>query len=425
MGLGIYIKGELKEINSIIDKQVLSERIQKYFIENSHGLFSNFLSFTEDEAALYAVLHPCEEPVEFTWQDTYIICSAKTNSVGPGYHACLVELIEKMGEAIDITWDWGLGEETNDYQDETGYYKNRNFKQLQEEMLQWMKALCKTFSDEGGTQYMIAFPAGYPRMKRDYFAVSPLQMWTKEWFRDVAFLEADQLNKAGSEFFIWWNKQADAEFYRRTGIAVMNIDCPWHFPIDEKETNIFALIDACFEQAKKKDVTIELPEEDWIAVNQFLNEPEADLPETKYGYRKEIMTFDLAGRWSIDLPGHFYYSVEDATEVYDDSVRTVRSQSYSLAEKEKSDEAFAETFFAGEISNGAESLRSETAITGKAIIYYHIDSEAGEEYWILQGVKVTNNQFLLSTICYPTDEDKDWAIQTWNSVRKITEEVIR
>jgi|JI10StandDraft_1071094.scaffolds.fasta_scaffold00394_7 hypothetical protein len=417
MGLGIYIKGEIsKPPLSFKKKSFELSSVQEYLTKHSSGLFRDFLSFTQNETNLYATIHPCEETVDFELAGETLICSAKTNSVGPGYHAYLIELIEKLGSGLGIKWNWNLEEGEEYYQDETGYHEHRNYDQLQFEMLKWLNALCRNFDEEGGKQLMISLPMGSPRMKLDYFAVSPIQIWEREWFNKVANLVPEDLHWAGKEFFVWWNKQPDALFYKHTGIALLNVECPWHFPADDKEKKILSTIDQCFEQARKIDPFIELPDEDWNTVKNFLSESETDIPQTEYGYRKHLMTFDLTDNWLIDLPGTMYRGEDGNTIIFYDHIFTVRSIAYGITKK-NSDADYAEHFFDNNENAGAEVLYSETELAGKAIVYYALDKEANSEYWILQGVRVKNDKFMLSTICFPTDEYKEWAAQTWNSLR--------
>ncbi|MBT1706209.1 hypothetical protein [Chryseosolibacter indicus] len=411
MGLGIYIKSEL-------NTPVQFSAIQDYITEYTIGLFKDFLSFSNDETSLYATLHPCEEPVVFELKHNNLICSAKTNSVGPGYHAYLVELIEKLGAALDIPWNWNQEEGEEYYSDETDYYNHRDFKQLQSEMLKWLHALSKMFIEErDAEQLMLTMPLGYPRLQGKYFAISPMRIWTRELFEQIAKSKIEDLEWAAHEFFIWWNKKDDAYFYKNTAIALLNTECGWHYPADDKEERVLSNIDKCFERARQLHPQMDLPLEDWAAIKNLLNEEETDIPDTEFGYKKYVMTFDLAGKWMIDLPGNFYYTIDDNTEVYYDDERNIRNASYERND-DQSDEEFADTFFNNNDNEGTEFLTSETAIAGKAIIYYNIDKETEEEYWVLQGVKVKANQFVLSTICYPGEGDKQWAIETWNSIRR-------
>jgi hypothetical protein len=113
-----------------------------------------------------------------------------------------------------------------------------------------------------------------------------------------------------------------------------------------------------------------------------------------------------------------YQSTEENTLVFYDHERTVRSLAYTIA-REKSEAEYAEAFFDDDenVGAGTEFLYSENDLTGKAIVYYTVDKETDAEYWMLQGVKVKDTKHLFSTICYPTEEHKEWTIQTWNSIR--------
>jgi hypothetical protein len=418
MGLGINIKGITNDLSALKETLVESTAITDWFNNYSTGPFKNFVSLEWNENLLQVTLHPCEEPVYFEFFDNYLVCSAKTNSVGPGYHAYLVKLVERLGNDLKINWTWNEEEGEVFYEDETGYYELRDYYSLQTEMVRWLRALCNSYREDPETsQIMVSMPGGYPRIKWDYFALSPMGRWGKEWFEKVGALEPEDLHWAGKEFFIWWNEEPDVAFFKRTGIALLNVDCPWHYPTDDKEIKTLQLIDQCFEQARKIDPFIELPDEDWSTIKNFLAESETDISDTGYGYRKELMTFDLAGNWMIDLQGTMYHTLDENTEVYYDHERTVRSLAYLFSGQEQSESEYAESFFdKNENAAGAEVVYSTTSLAGKAIIYYVIEEKS--EYWILQGVKVGDGKFLLSTICYPTEEHKEWAIETWNSVRR-------
>jgi hypothetical protein len=212
-----------------------------------------------------------------------------------------------------------------------------------------------------------------------------LRIWTRDVFKKIAESDIDELEWAAQDFFIWWNKPDDAQFYKRTGIALLNVECPWHCPVDDKETKLLRIIDHCFEMAKKLDSQIDLPFVDWATVKNFLNEEDTDIPETDFGYKKHLMTFDLPGKWMIDLPGNLYYTVDENSEVYYDHERNVRSICYTRNDN-KTDQEYANGFFSDKENAGAELLTSATDIAGKAVVYYAIDKEVEQEYWILQGV---------------------------------------
>ncbi|MBL0740695.1 hypothetical protein [Chryseolinea lacunae] len=410
MGLGIHLRAK-------IAAPIQLSTIQDHLTRHSSGLFKDFLSFSGNENSLHVTVHPCEETVAFELVDNNLICSARTNSVGPGYHAYLVELVEKLGTVLGIEWNWNFQDDEEHYSDETDYYNHRNFKQLQFEMLKWLRALANSLIVESNSeQFMLTMPLGYPRMKRSFFAASPMRIWTRELFKKIAESEIEDLEWAAQEFFIWWNRKDDEQFYKKTGIALLNVECPWHYPTDDLEKKVLYIIDNTFERSKQLNPQLDLPLKDWDTVKKFLNEEETDIPDTEFGYKKHLMTFDLPGKWMIDLPGNIYHTVDDSSEVYYDHERTVRCICYTRND-DKSDAEYADGFFSNKNDYEVEYLASATNIAGNAVLYYSIDKETQQEYWILQGVKVKGGKFAFSTISYPSEEHKKWAIDAWNSIR--------
>ncbi len=416
MKIGLYVRGELMHHNTTLinDTQALSERVQFFFRDYSQDLFSQFLSFNEDDESLFIVLHPSETMVEFIWHPTHMICRAQTCSVGPGYHAYVVDLIIKLGKEIGITWTWPTPEEGNPYL-KNRYFKPGDFGKLQEDMLHYLKHVCNQCIALGSGQNRINFPIVYPPLVDQFFAASQLQKWTKEWIYETASAEERKLEQAGSTFYIWWDKDATVNFYKRSGIAILNIDCYWRFPDDEREKRTFQLIDACFKKARQIDLSIDLPEEDWGTIRQYMSGNEVDIYDTEFGYRKGKMTFTLAFGWKINLPGYFYYTVnEKAEEIYFFDEFDIRTFSYFLTDEEKNNDAFLANYFGKEIKNGTEVITSENGIAGRAIINpHHFDDK---EMWILKGVKVLEDQCLICGIGYPTEAEKEEAVKIWNSI---------
>lgn len=411
MGLGIHIKAQLS-------RPIDFFAIRDCITSHTTGLLKNFLSFSENDGSLYVTLHPCEETVDFSHKDGSLICSAKTNSVGPGYHAYAVELIERIGIELQISWLWDFEDGEEYYSDETGYYTHRDFRQLQVEMLRWLKVLSESLTDtDDSKQHMLSLPLGYPRMRKDYFAMSSKGIWTREMFERIARSEVHELDWAGEDYFIWWNRKDDAQFYKSTGIALLNVECPWHHPANDKEKKILDDINSCFQLASQLDNQIDFPYLDWAVVKNFIHQEDTDIPDSEVGFRKHMMTFDLPGQWLIDLPGNLHYTIDDDTEVYYNHDYNVRCICY-IRNGDQTDREFADDFFADRANTGVEFLDSATDVVGKAIVYHTVDKDLDQEYWILQGVKVVGDKFVFSTICYPTEGHKQWAVDTWNSIMR-------
>jgi hypothetical protein len=422
MGLNIYIKGEVKRGFWIFkSKENHLEKIAHYFEQKSKGIMKDFLKVSISKEALTINVHPCEEPVYFDLQGNTIVASAKTNSVGPGYHAYLVEFLEELGQSLNIEWQWDLEEGDEHYCDEAEYYQVRNFEVLQEKMVHWLQALIQYFLDDDSEHFKISFPANYPNPKIDYYAMSPVGIWSEEWLISTYQPPTSKVMKRGEEFFIWWNKEMDGLFYLKTATALLNVDCPWHLPANEEEEKTYRLIDRCLSEAARLGVDLSAFTTDWETVKANLTSKEpVGFHETAFGYKKYVMTHYLAGEWRIDFPGYFWYGDDDGTDVYFYGDKTIRNTSYS---REKPLEAvdnkiFVETFFkSNELKDNVVFNFEKENILGKAYCYYYTDTEnPTDQYWILSGVKSDAAGFILTTICFNEEQERDWALEVWNSV---------
>jgi len=45
-----------------------------------------------------------------------------------------------------------------------------------------------------------------------------------------------------------------------------------------------------------------------------------------------------------------------------------------------------------------------------------VEDDEEEAYWMITGFAVSEKSFLLLTICFNDLEEKEWALETWNSV---------
>jgi len=71
--------------------------------------------------ALQVLLHPTAESVEIvSWDPKTLVVSAKTSSVGPGYHLYLCDVVKRIGEALSVAWDPPDAERQTG--DDTGFF---------------------------------------------------------------------------------------------------------------------------------------------------------------------------------------------------------------------------------------------------------------------------------------------------------------
>ena len=52
------------------------------------------------------LLHPAEEPFELRVEGDQLFAQGKTSSAGPGYHAFLIDWLERIAAEEGFTWTW-------------------------------------------------------------------------------------------------------------------------------------------------------------------------------------------------------------------------------------------------------------------------------------------------------------------------------
>ncbi len=143
MGLGIHVGAEIPRkgiLKRILPNQDIFDLIEYLAISFLKKNTLDHACSTRNEEVLYLSFHPSEEDVYFyATDDNDIVCSAKTSSAGPGYHALLIELLDYIDQNSDISWIWES--EESEYQDETGYYFHRDFQKLQIAMAEQLHAI--------------------------------------------------------------------------------------------------------------------------------------------------------------------------------------------------------------------------------------------------------------------------------------------
>ena len=106
MGIGLDLKGRYRAIAE--DPETLLDRVQSWLEEHAgEPMESARLGRdSQDNPAVLVSLHPCAEDVEIAVPEPgRVSVSAKTSTVGPGYHAFLCDLLHRLGDAVAIDWD--------------------------------------------------------------------------------------------------------------------------------------------------------------------------------------------------------------------------------------------------------------------------------------------------------------------------------
>lgn len=380
-----------------------------------------FLWMESAEESLLVGFHPAEEPARFFFPTAAVLgCEARTSGAGPGYHAFLVELLQKVGSKCRLRWQWD-GETTGD---DTGFQQHKDFARLRMDMLKWLKGTCGAVLEQataGATNIKVSLPLDYPSIASDApFVLTPLGPRTREWVEKMSKADGVALQTAGAEFFPWWGRKPDAIFWRNTGLALAWVELPWHPATNEQEQELYGLAQYCFQMVQQGKTTVELPRGlvESIEVMRAGDDTTCPPPDpADVGYRRRVMEYALPGRWSIPLPGYYYVRVEanGDRQVFSYGARVVSVTTLSVASR--SENASFEEHLLQKLKAlhyDAELLKFQRgALLGRAAVSRGADDAA----WTLTGYVAASNNLALVTVTFPGAADEEWATGVWQSLK--------
>lgn len=377
-------------------------------------IWRELVDVERDGPALAVSLHPAEEAVRFQVEGDRLSVSARTNSAGPGYHAFLHDLLDRAGEACGLVWD--------PPEDLGSAAAAGDIEALQDEAATWLKAVAERLGEltrKGYRALGVSLPEGTSLVDEPRVA-SPLGLWEPSWFEETAAAEGEALRRRAAEFFPWWREGMSAEVWARAGLTIAWVDLPWRAPRDDAETRRYQQARLCFARARTLDPEIALPpglEDEVRAQLDARGKPLQPPAPEGVGFRRRLLRWELAGGWSIELPGYYTSAIERGgeTKLIWFPGRTVRVSTFSmrvpdgsappaehLLRKVGDDEGPVATFQRGHLRGQAVFLAEE--------------EEDGQRFYTLQGEVAAPGEVCVVTVSFSDPQDRDWAIQTWSSV---------
>ena len=266
MGVGLYLTGESA-----------AQRPETWLASAQNclsGLAADMLlesrptSDSDDHPGIAVLLHPCAEDLEILVPEIgRVIASAKTSTVGPGYHIFLCELLKRFGEEMGIRWD-DPGED-GDTGDETGYFHTGDASAVEREMCRWLGSVASIVVEQleqDGTSFMVCMPLGrgYPH---ETGIVTPTGPRDLEWFRRAAASP-----ESCTDFFPWWNPERDAPFYLGRAVCRMWKDVRWRCPLLDDERDLLVSVARDLERAWTIDPHANYPWREWNELLGYLAE---------------------------------------------------------------------------------------------------------------------------------------------------------
>ncbi len=331
-----------------LGKSLVFEKVIRFFSDSIENELCFLFESSIENNTLKAFAHPTENPIFFIVDGENIEVEISSGFTGAGYHAWAVDMLIKFGKKYKLKWKEVAGKE-----DSTGYFKHKNFDSLSKIFIDRLFLISKSFieqSQKGVSNFMLAFQEDYPIVNKDYFAISPLGYFEKDWFLNFINTEDEnQKYKYAAEFYIWLDKNIDDDFWFKTTLSMIWLYYPFRTFITSEEKKVFAKILYAFEISYKLNSNMDYPFDIWIDIASYLGDSYiANIVKNRMGqaavnsdigFRKEFGTTELAGGFSIIMPMSMVSSRDDeagTVEFYNTTIHTI-FQVYAFEENESTE----------------------------------------------------------------------------------------
>ncbi len=390
MGVGIFLRGRVTSPASLLDR--LANRLE------GEPWFS---SLRVDAEAVEVVLHPAAESVDFVLEaGESLRVMAKTSTVGPGYHAYLVDLLRALGDELGVHWD--------EAEDDTGYFANGDFATVEQEMLAWIGGVARLVLQKDAMGLMVSLPTTH-RFVFDGALATPVGP------RELAWVEAVATDPArGMDLFPWWGRGRDARQLLGTVLCRMWTEVRWREPITDEEEVLRQELLADLAAAFAEDASLDYPWREWASLggeSPRVLAAAASATGPLVGYRRRPVRVDLPGGWSLELPGEFAEEQEESGRYLAFDER--HTLSFTAFRKEGTAEALLAP---DEVGVGARQhvgarVRSWVAVADGA-------DEAGEPFrkMTVRAARLDGGRMAMLSLVWPVDVDGAWAERIWLSL---------
>jgi hypothetical protein len=379
---------------------------------------STRIGFSEATPTLFCRLHPAAEEVELSILDLdHFVASAKTSTVGPGYHIFVCDMVRKLGKEFLLNWDTN----NEEYFDEGDYFFSENRDRVFEEMTAWLRGLCGCFfngifPEESTTPTALCLSIS-TAFEAETRAVTPLGPRDLGWLKRVS-----EDGERGRDFFAWWNPELNAEYFLGRALTRMWTDVRWRKPVSELERQTLNYVADSLETAFKLDPNLGCPRTEWAQILDFLQRHDSEIEFIRahgddaplVGYRRRDVAVTLPGNWVIKLPGSFseFNTDEEGDFSAQDPPRTIWFTSYKFVDNPAKMYEEARWKIVEECP---ELLEQRNGYLGKAKIQQK-DGEDGN-YFVLTSSNVCNKGRSVLTIVFTDEEERVWAERVWRSLQ--------
>jgi hypothetical protein len=439
MGLGFQLTGRYEGKKGLLARAASPERflksVRRGFDESDwpHPVTTTLGQDDEGTPALWVQLHPAAEPLEIIAGpgEGQFTATARTSTVGPGYHVHLCEALRQIAADAGATFDPPASHD-EDGGDETHYFHSRDRDACAWEFLRWLRAVGKLALEHPDSQLAISMPLEIG-FKGDGLLVTPMGPRTLDWARATA---ADP--QAGVDLFPWYDFGVNAA--ARLGYALHQMWCNvrWAAALTEDDQRTQLDVLANLEAAYREDPTLNYPWREWLElfdltdprhalaadVRRLADRAHTASRQSPIGYRRRPVVRRHPGGWSIRIPGHFVeaHDENDGHWRAFDEARTVHLSTYVC---DRSRARTAQQVLDNGPPFEAAPLRRlnhrDGDVVARGVLRRYTDEGTNEERLQVQGLSAVTGRMALITIDFAEETDVDWAIELWKSVRNSNE----
>jgi hypothetical protein len=302
--VGIYVQGygTLASSNAENLAERLTGSARRWAGER--GLQDLFLA-GRDGADVWLTFYPPAGSTTFEIRKGSISFGTKTSVSGPGYHAALIELCDRLQSDLGVRWRWESGGDGTDYAVE------RDGNRLRSAFLDQVIGYCEIHAKyvRPGDGSAINLPEGMAAYDHGGVA-TPLGILPDRLLRDVPNSDADA-EALARRIFPWWAQNLDREFWVNTLRAVFWTEVSWRAPRTTWESHIDQVVHSLAARlgtSVDADLAMGVGELDALSIDRETFNPPSP---TGIGYLRHKRTFFLTGGWRIDLPGYYIEQLED------------------------------------------------------------------------------------------------------------------
>jgi hypothetical protein len=156
--------------------------------------------------------------------------------------------------------------------------------------------------------------------------------------RNLEFFERALQESMGDQFYVWWNRETDAQFYLNCALYQIWCDINWLPPATDQEREEIESALACLDKAYKLDSSLRFPAPEWRELASLAGKfpLRAELAnrfgvsgKAKMGYRRYLISYRFSS-WSFAHRGkmHFFEKTDEGYDisVFWDDDHTIRAQ---------------------------------------------------------------------------------------------------